>query len=139
MGAARYHYRGPGYCPTAEGTTAGWACRGLLAQVPFTPQGHLFGQTELLFNQQGYRLSHPETNYKARPRTSYLSLPVLVGVTSHHFFVLAGPQVNYVAAEREQYTSNGTLHPLDENPNTDASYYQRWQGALTGAVGYRFG
>jgi hypothetical protein len=117
---------------------------GVFVQLPLLTSGHLFLQPELVYNQEGYRLSHPSTNYTATLRSSYVSLPLLLGFTTHGLFVTAGPQIGYLAGVHEHYEfevstpSGGILGPV-ESTNTNASPYRRWETSLAAAVGYRLG
>jgi hypothetical protein len=115
---------------------------GVVAQLPLTANGHLFLQPELVYNHEGYRLSHPSTNYAATLRSSYVSLPLLVGVTTHGFFLMAGPQVGYLAGARHHYefnTYSPTGVPTGQGENTDTNVrgYKRWEASLAAALGYR--
>jgi hypothetical protein len=118
------------------------ALAGVVTQLPLTAKGHWFLQPELVYNQAGYRLEHPPTNYTATLRSSYVSLPLLLGFTTHGFFVTAGPQVGYLAGvhQRYQFTNYSPAGvPLGEGENidTDARGYHRWEASLAAAVGYR--
>lgn len=115
---------------------------GGLAQLPLTANGHVFVQPELVYNQEGYRLTHPSTNYAATLRSSYVSLPLLLGFTTHGFFVAAGPQVGYLAGAYHHYHFNtyspsGVPTGQGENTDRDVRGYQRWEASVAAAVGYR--
>lgn len=115
---------------------------GLLAQVPLTAKGQLFLQPELVYNQEGYKLAHPSTNYLATLRSSYVSLPLLVGFTTHGFFATAGPQLGYLVGVHERYqfqnyTAGGVPTTQGESVQTDFRAYRRWETSLAAAVGYR--
>lgn len=96
-------------------------------------------QSELLYNQQGYRLSHAPTNYEAIIRFHYVCLPVLLVFTHQRFFGEFGPQVGYLAGVRERYSfqspniSGPTVHI-----NTDPSGRSRWDAAFIAGIGYRW-
>lgn len=116
---------------------------GLVAQVPLTAKGHLFLQSEVLYTQEGYRLSHPSTNYAATLRASYAALPLLLGFTTHGFFVVAGPQLGYLVGVHERYqfqhyAPGGVPTSQGESVETDVRGHRRWEALLAAAVGYRF-
>ncbi len=116
---------------------------GLVAQVPLTAKGHLFLQPEVLYAQEGYRLSHPSTNYAATLRASYAALPLLLGFTAHGFFAAAGPQLGYLVGVHERYrfqhyAPGGVPTGQGESVETDVRGRRRWETSLAAAVGYRF-
>jgi hypothetical protein len=115
---------------------------GVMAQLPLTASGHWFVQPEVVYNQEGYRLTHPSTHYAATLRSSYVSLPLLLGFTTHGFFVTAGPQVGYLAGTYHHYqfdTHSPTGVPIGQGESTDREVrgYERWQASVAAAVGYR--
>ena len=133
---------GPGTRSEPEVQPLGGVVGGVMAQLPLTAKGHLFLQSELVYNQEGNRLTHPSTNYSATLRSNYVTLPLLLGFTTHGFFALAGPQVGYLAGGQhryqfDSYAANGTYLGPAEGTDTDIRGYQRWEASLTGAVGYR--
>jgi hypothetical protein len=115
---------------------------GVFATVPLGPAQRWFFQPELLYSQQGYKLSHPETDYKATFRDGYLKLPLLLGFTHGGFFATVGPQVGYLVNSRRRFQSQnfsqtGTPLGTTETVNTDLRYYQRWEFSAAASVGYR--
>ncbi|OUJ70299.1 porin family protein [Hymenobacter crusticola] len=127
--------------PATKGRTG--VVAGLVAQAPLSPSGNIFLQPELLLDQAGFRLSHARTNYKASLRWNYVSLPLLVGFTTHGFFATAGPQLSYLVGVHEHYeyggytNGNGTYMPAGESTATRPLGRKRWDASLAGAVGYR--
>lgn len=117
---------------------------GVFATVALGPAQAWFFQPELLYNQQGFRLTHPATDYTATFRSDYVKLPLLLGGTFHGFFVAVGPQVGYLVRGRNTYRFHdyspltGTSPDITERVNTDLRYYQHWELAAVAAVGYRW-
>ena len=118
---------------------------GVFATVPLGRGQAWFLQPELLYSQQGFRLSHPPTDYEAKFRSDYLKLPLLLGFRRGGFFAAAGPQVGYLAHVRNQYRFHdyspvsGIAPGITERVNTDLRFYQRWEFSAVAAVGYRWG
>ena len=117
---------------------------GVFATVPLGTGQSWFVQPELLYSQQGFRLSHPETDYKASFRSDFLKLPVLLGFTHRGFFAAVGPQVGYLVHVRNTFRFHdyspisGTSPDITERVNTSPRYYQRWEFSAVAAVGYRW-
>jgi hypothetical protein len=116
---------------------------GVFATVPIGSAQRWFFQPELLYSQQGHKLSHPETEYEATFRDGYLKLPLLLGVTHGGFFAALGPQVGYLVNSRRRFQSQnfsqtGAPLGITETVNTDLRYYQRWEFSAVAAVGYRW-
>ncbi len=119
------------------------AVGGVFATVPLGTAQHWFVQPELLYSQQGYRLAHPETDYKLTARSNYVKLPVLLGYTYRGFFVAVGPQVGYLTSVRNSYqfrdfTATGTLLGVIDRQNTDLRFYNRWEFSAAASLGYRW-
>jgi len=135
---------GPGTSgePTVSPLVAGVG--GVFATVPLGAARRWFLQPELLYSQQGYRLAHPATDYKATFRSDYLKLPLLLGFTHGGFFAAVGPQVGYLVHARNTLRFHdyspltGTSPDITERVNTDLRYYQRWEFSAVAAVGYRW-
>ncbi|QKG58335.1 PorT family protein [Hymenobacter sp. BRD128] len=116
---------------------------GVFATVPLGAAQRWFLQPELLYSQQGYRLSHPATEYDARFRSDYLKLPLLLGIARGGFFAAVGPQAGYLVQVRNTYHSQqvspaGVPLGPTETINTDLRYYRRWEFSAVAAVGYRW-
>ncbi len=119
------------------------AVGGVFATLPLGKEQHWFVQPELLYSQQGYRLAHPETDYKLTARANYVKLPVLLGYAYRGFFVAVGPQVGYLTSARNSYqfqdvSAAGTPLGLTERENTDLRFYKRWEFLAVASVGYRW-
>lgn len=115
---------------------------GVFATVPLGASSHWSLQPELLYSQQGYRLTNDPTEYKATFRSNYLKLPLLLSFTHHGFFAAVGPQVGYLLSARNtyqflDYSPAGVPLGRGENVNTDLRDYQRWEFSAVAAVGYR--
>jgi hypothetical protein len=120
------------------------AVGGVFAMVPLGSAQRWFVQPELLYSQQGHRLSHSATDYEATFRDGYLKLPLLLGISHGGFFAAVGPQVGYLVNTRRTFRSHdyspttGTSPNVIEIVNTDLRYYQRWEFSAVAAVGYRW-
>lgn len=117
---------------------------GVFATMPLGAAQHWFFQPELLYSQQGHRLSNDATDYEAKLRADYLKLPLLLGFTHGGFFAAVGPQVGYLVSSRRtfrfhEYSNVTGFSPdIKENVNTDLRGYQRWEFSAVAAVGYRW-
>ena len=117
---------------------------GVFATVPLGTGQSWFVQPELLYSQQGFRLNHPETDYKASFRSDFLKLPVLLGFTHGGFFAAVGPQVGYLVRVRNTYRfpdpaqTGGATQNIFVRVNNSLRYYQRWEFSAVAAVGYRW-
>ena len=120
------------------------AVGGVFATVPLGSAQRWFVQPELLYSQQGHRLSHDATDYEATFRDGYLKLPLLLGVTHGGFFAAIGPQVGYLTSARRTFRYHeyspvtGLAPDATERVNTDLLGYQRWEFSAVAAVGYRW-
>ena len=112
---------------------------GIYRTIPIRPTNWLSLQIEVLYSQQGYRLSNPDTYYSATLRSHYITLPVLLQSTYKHFFVEIGPQAGYLAGVRELYSfpqpATGTP---SVNLNVNPQHHIRWDAALVGGSSYRW-
>lgn len=130
---------GPGIPSQPEVLPLAGFVAGLYRTLPFTVSGKFSLQPELLYSQQGYRLSHPSTDYRATLRSSYICLPLLLQFTSYGFFALAGPQVGYLAGVREEYHFRSPTGPgMGVSVNTDPGDLVRWELAGVVGAGYRW-
>ena len=102
-----------------------------------TKKSALTLQPELLYSQQGYRLTNAPTNYEARLRLHYVCLPVRLVFTYRGFFAAGGPQGGYLVGVSERYTFQAPAGGgLQTHVNTDPSGRSRWDGAVVFGVGY---
>ncbi|OGX87835.1 porin family protein [Hymenobacter glacialis] len=96
-------------------------------------------QAELLYSQQGYRLSNSSTGYKATLRSNYVCLPVLLTGHYHGFFGEVGPQLGYLAGVREEYfVPVPGVVGTGKRVNTDPKGLPRWDGAAVAGLGYQW-
>lgn len=110
---------------------------GIYRTLPLTSTKGLFLQVELLYSQQGYRLSNPDTRYKATLRSYYACLPLMARLVHRGFFVEAGPQISYLTGVKENYQfqpPGGTV--LMRSLSTDPRGYPRWDIAYAAGGGY---
>lgn len=110
---------------------------GIYRTLPLTSTERLFLQVELLYSQQGYRLSNSDTRYKATLRSYYACLPLMARLVHRGFFVEAGPQISYLTGVKEKYQfqpPGGTT--LMRSLSTDPRGYVRWDIAYAVGGGY---
>jgi hypothetical protein len=92
-------------------------------------------QPELLLNSQGYRLENPYTQYQARIRSYYASLPLLLTATWKGVLVQGGVQGGYLLGVSERF--DYSLPTPGVGYSHDTSIYQRTEIAYVVGVGYR--
>lgn len=92
-------------------------------------------QPELLLSLQGHRLENPATQYQARIRSYYATLPLLLTATWKGVLVQAGVQGGYLLGVSERYEYS--LPTPGVGYSHDASIYQRKELAYVVGVGYR--
>lgn len=96
-------------------------------------------QPELLYSQQGHRLSNVSTGYAATLRSHYVCLPVLLTFAHRGFFGEVGPQVGYLVGVREEYRiPSPAVVGITKRVNTSPAGLPRWDGAGVAGLGYRW-
>ncbi|RZK92846.1 MAG: PorT family protein [Hymenobacter sp.] len=91
-------------------------------------------QPELLLSLQGHRLENPATQYQARIRSYYATLPLLLTASWQGVLVQAGVQGGYLLGVSERYEF-GVPTP-GVGYSHDTSIYQRKELAYVVGVGY---
>ena len=113
---------------------------GLYGKLPVAHSEKFALKAELYYNQLGYRLSNPPTQYKAIRKSYYLSLPLMLEYAHRGFFVEAGLQANYLTNIYEYYNF---LDPATSVPTVGIirgihGYYPRWGAAGVVGTGYNW-
>ena len=104
-------------------------------------------EPSVYYTQKGYELRGElnlkgldflGANAKARLTSNYIDMPLLLKGNFNGFQVFAGPQISYLA-KADLRTTAGLLGFNLLNKTMEATeQFNRWDGGVTGGVGYQF-